>query len=189
MGSTGPAWRVAASSVVAGVILLSGALTACSEPSGGDGSADVLEDPAAGLAVVTAESILAATPPDVIPKESFDEPSDGGVARFNMATRTFSAPSEATAATAAARLHDDAIADGWSSTQPEDPDGGGVVTTVLTKGSLVLEISYTTDDYRQMWSDDDDGYEVRVVVTDMPTTDEIPPDEPTTSEAPMDGVG
>jgi len=47
---------------------------------------------------------------------------------------------------------------------------------VLTKGSLVLEISYTTDVYKQNWSSDDDGFEVRMVVTDEPTTTEIPAD-------------
>jgi hypothetical protein len=150
-------------------------LAACSAP-GTDGSVDVPEAPDKGLEAVTAEGILTEAPAELTPKESFEEPADGGVARFNTATRTFSAVSEAAAAAAAEELRQAALGDGWTGGVFEDPDAGGVPAVTLTKGSLVLDISYTTDLYIQSWPDDEGGYEVRMVLTDEPTTDVVPTD-------------
>lgn len=150
-------------------------LVACS-PQATDGNADVPVSPASGLVAVTDQAILDAAPAGVTPTGTFDEPADGGVVRFNAATRTFSAPTEAAAEAAAGHLLTDALADGWAVTEISPGGTGGVPTAVLTKGSLVLEISHTTEAYKQNWPSDDDGFEVRMVVTDEPTTTEIPVD-------------
>jgi len=146
-------------------------------PAEPDGSADVVESPAKGLEAVVAEQILDATPAGVTPDGSQEDAADGGVVRFNAATRTFAATSEAAAEGAAEHLRSEALADGWAGGGFEDPFGvGGVPTATLTKGSLVLDISFTTEAYQQNWPSDDDGFEVRVVLTDEPTTSEIPVD-------------
>jgi hypothetical protein len=173
MGKRSSARRVTAFMFAASLAVM---LAACT-PEGPDGNADVPVPLSSGLPEVTGQTILGVAPTGVTPTGSFDEPADGFFVPFNAASRTFSAPTEAAAAAAAAQLRTAALADGWTGTGFEDPGGtGGVPTAVLTKGSLVLEISYTTDVYKQNWSSDDDGFEVRMVVTDEPTTTEIPAD-------------
>lgn len=172
MGKRSFARRVTAFMFAASLAVM---LAACT-PEGPDGNADVPVPLSSGLPEVTGQTILGVAPTGVTPTGSFDEPADGGVVRFNAATRTFSAPTEAAAAAAAAQLRTAALADGWTGTGFEDPGNGGVPTAVLTKGSLVLEIWYTTDVYKQNWSSDDDEISVGMVVTDEPTTTEIPAD-------------
>jgi hypothetical protein len=173
MGKRSPARRAAVFLLAASI----GATLAACSPQGPDGNADVPVPPSSDLPAVTDQAVLDVTPVGVTPTESFDQPADGAIVRFNSATRNFSAPTEAAAAAAANQLRTAALADGWTGTGFEDPGGiGGVPTAVLAKGSLVLEISYTTASYQQNWQFDDDGFRVSMVVTNEPTTTEIPTD-------------
>lgn len=172
MSRFGPVGRAATFGVAVFFALM---LVACG-PQGPDGSADVVEPPSKGLEAVTAQQILKTRPTGVTPGASYEEPADGGVVRFNAATRTFAAATEAAAAAAAGQLRRRALDDGWTGGGFEDPGGGGVPTATLTKRSLVLEISYTTESYKLNWPSDGDGLEVRMVLTDEPTTSEVPRD-------------
>ncbi len=164
-------------SAALGVVTCTAVLLVACAPQQPDGAADVQIPLSDGLKEVTAEPILAAQPAGVTRSASIDEPADNGAfSPFNTAIRTFSAPSEQAAAAAAGDLLTQALADGWTGSGLEDPGGGGVPTAVLTKGAFVLEISYTTEVYKQNWPNDDDGFEVRMTLSDEPSTSEIPAD-------------
>lgn len=134
-------------------------LVGCSQPAEPDDAVPV--QPEAVMGMLRNESIIDYTPSGLEDQGIVESPAEGTDDR-NTVFRTFIAPSDEALLAACADYYQAALGEDWEGAEPADTNSSGIVSTVLSKADMELDISCVTTRSFDLWEDDQD--EVRLSV-------------------------
>ncbi len=117
--------------------------------------------PEAVMEMLRNESVIDVAPSGVEDQGIVESPAEG-IDDRNTIFRTFIAPSDEALLTACADYYRAALGEGWEGAEPADANSSGIVSTVLSKTDMELNISCVTTQSFDLLENDQD--EIRLSI-------------------------